>query len=493
MKSEISYRVALLGIYHESNTFIETPTDIRDFVNGHWLRGNAIRNEYQTAFHEIGGMLEVLDLNDVEVLPVMFAEATPGGRITAATYEILLQEMMDLLQQHLPVDACMVVPHGAGVTDLYPDMDGHWLTMLRQAVGSDIPIIGTLDPHANVSEAMVRATDALVAYKTNPHIDQREVGKIAANLLIRFLNKEIKPVQYLTQTPVAISIEQHGTAVAPCKQLYELANDVGKSEGVLSVSIMLGFPYADVEEMGSTFIVVYDALVTSKNNYGELLKASLVQQKELFVGQKNSIDSMLPMMQDFKKPVLLLDMGDNVGAGAPGNSTFLLRALEDYGHCRSFICIFDPEAVAEACTYNVNQTFPLTFGDDDAKGRKAFSGLVTLLGVGDGKFKEASPRHGGQVNYDMGKTLLVKTFGGNIVMLISYRVPPFSLSQLTTSGIYPKDFDIVIAKGVNAPISAYGPFCSTIIQVNTPGVTQADMTLFNYKNRRKPLYPFENF
>jgi microcystin degradation protein MlrC len=494
MKTKKSYRVALLGIYHESNTFIETPTTLQDFINGHWLKGEAIRDEYLHAHHEIGGMLEVLDLHSVDVIPIMFAEATPGGKISNSAYELLQRDMMALLQPHLPVDACLVVPHGAGVTDQYPDMDGHWLSVLRETVGIGVPIVGSLDPHANVSEAMAKATDALVAYKTNPHLDQRETGKMAASLLVKFLNGEIKPVQKLTQTPVAISIEQQGTAAQPCKQLYDLANDISQQEGILSVSILLGFPYADVEEMGSAFIVVSNELVNGDSNAGDLLKSYLVEQKENFVGQKNTISSQLPLIKDFKKPVLLLDMGDNVGAGSPGNSTYLLQALEEYGQYKSFICIFDPGAVTLATTHAKGQSFMLSFGSEDGtRDGKNFSCSVTLLSVSDGKFKEASPRHGGQVNYDMGKIALVETAAGNIVLLISYRVPPFSLSQLTSFGIYPADFDVVIAKGVNAPIAAYGPHCATIIQVNTPGVTQADMTLFNYEKRRKPLYPFESF
>jgi microcystin degradation protein MlrC len=91
----------------------------------------------------------------------------------------------------------------------------------------------------------------------------------------------------------------------------------------------------------------------------------------------------------------------------------------------------------------------------------------------------------------MGKIAIVQTGGGNVIMLTSLRVPPFSLRQLTAFGIHPQQFNAVVAKGVNAPIAAYGPVCPTIVQVNTPGVTQADMTRFTYRHRRQPLFPFE--
>src|ERR1035437_10324520 len=138
----MSLKIALMGICDESNTFLDKPTTISDFRNGHWLIGQDIRREYQEAYHEIGGMIEVLDQEGIEVVPVMFAEATPGGIISSETYNTLLQKMMEELEKILPVDGCLVVPHGAAVSESFADMDGHWLSLLRDRVGKEIPIIG---------------------------------------------------------------------------------------------------------------------------------------------------------------------------------------------------------------------------------------------------------------------------------------------------------------------------------------------------------------
>ena len=119
----MAYRIALLGIYHESNTFISRKTTLEDFRNGHWFFGDAITKEYRHAHHEIGGMLEVLENAGIEACPVMFAEATPGGIITNETYGTLLHAMLEGLEKVLPVDGCLVVPHGAGVSEPEPDMD----------------------------------------------------------------------------------------------------------------------------------------------------------------------------------------------------------------------------------------------------------------------------------------------------------------------------------------------------------------------------------
>src|SRR5688500_9822994 len=169
-------RIALLGLYHESNTFLQTKTSLKDFEKGHLLYGEKIRAEYSKAFHEIGGMLEVLDASGFEPVPLVFAEATPGGAVTADTLQFLFEKISAELLHKGPFDGIMVALHGAAVCESYPDMDGWWLEKLRILVGNSIPIIGTLDPHANVSQKMINATNGLVAYKTNPHVDQRATG-----------------------------------------------------------------------------------------------------------------------------------------------------------------------------------------------------------------------------------------------------------------------------------------------------------------------------
>jgi microcystin degradation protein MlrC len=485
-------KVGLVGLYHESNTFVPQPTTIENFKKGRYLKGQDIVNEYKNAHHEIGGMIEILQQEDMEIIPLLYAEATPGGTITAETYEALLDDLMKEVDKVLPVDAFVVAPHGAGVSEKIPDMDGHWLSRLRGKLGPGIPIVGTLDLHANVSPLMVSSTNALVSYRQNPHVDQRERGKDAARLLVRQLRKEIKLEQVLVQVPVAISIEQQLTADEPCKSLYQYAQSLSEQQGIVSLSIQLGFPYADVEEMGTSIIVVSDNNRDLALTTGEKLKNYIIEHKESFVGKKNDIHSSLLQVKESRKPALLLDMGDNIGGGSPGNNICLLEALEQQKELAYFVCIYDPAAVSDAEKHSVGERFNLSIEGIEGEENKTIGIDVTLIQICDGNFKENNPRHGGQVNYKMGKTAIVSPREGSIIMLTSLRIPPFSLQQLLSVGIDPSAFDAIVAKGVNAPIAAYAPVCPTIIQVNTPGVTQADMTMFTFNNRRKPIFPFEN-
>lgn len=487
----MAFRVALLGIYHESNTFIGRMTVSDDFSASHWFWGEAIRQEYGQAHHEIGGMLEVMDEAGVDLVPVMFAEATPGGMVSAACYRELLNGMIRELSACLPLDGCLVVPHGAAVSEEEADMDGHWLERVREVLGESVPIVGTLDLHANISQRMADATDALVIYKRNPHLDQRERGREAASLLLRHLKGEINPKQYLIQLPLAISIEQQFTDVDPCKSLYEQANQLEQKEGVLSVGVALGFPYADVQEMGTSVVVVTDGDVTQGANVAEAVQRWTFHNRYRFVGEKTGIRDTLTRLRSAEKPSLLLDMGDNIGGGTPGDGLALCMALEREGLYRYFS--YQPDAAAVNAVRNivVGTDFDLRLSGHDESGSVTWTVPATLVSRVNGRFTEKTPKHGGQAGFDMGETLIVTTAGGGTLMVSALRIPPFSPAQMTAFGLDPAAFDVIVAKGVNAPIAAYGPFCRTVFQVDTPGPSRADMTKLIYTNRRKPLFPFE--
>ena len=483
-------RVGLLGISHESNTFINQVTDLDNFTSGHLFYGQEMVDEYRDSYHEIGGILEGLDQPGISMVPIMYAEATPGGIITDKAGSYLVQKLLEELDKAAPLDGLMVVPHGAAVSASQRDFDGHWLSLIRNRVG-DIPIMGTLDLHANVSYAMATAVDAFIPYGTNPHIDQREVGKKAAELMVSTLAGKIKPVQRLLPSKVAIGIDQQHTFSEPCISLYTLAAELAERSGVLSVGILLGFPYADVPEMGTASLVVTDHRADLADEVGKELELYIVQHRQSFVGTKISVKEAIAKIPSLEKPVLLLDMGDNVGGGSPGDGTFLLEALHKE-RIKSFVCICDPAAVDRLQKHSPDSQLTLEIGGhiNDLHGETQRLD-VKLIKMIDGLFHERQPRHGGQVHFDMGPSAIVNTSNGLTIMLTTKRMVPFSLQQLLQFDIDPAQFDAIVAKGVQAPIAAYAPVCPTYIRVNSPGKNTADMTALGYQHRRKPLFPFE--
>jgi microcystin degradation protein MlrC len=185
-------------------------------------------------------------------------------------------------------------------------------------------------------------------------------------------------------------------------------------------------------------------------------------------------------------------MGDNVGGGSPGDGTELAHALHRRRLGPSHVCLFDPAAVVEAAAAGMAATRRLRVGGkcDNLHGAP-FVAEFTVRGLYDGKFEESQPRHGGITQFDQGRTALVETTTGLTVMLTTRRMVPFSLGQLTSCGLTPSRFRVLVAKGVHAPVAAYAPVCKHLIRVDTPGVTSADLSRLEYHRRRRPMFPFE--
>src|SRR5262245_56740029 len=173
-------RIGIIALLQESNTFIGQPTTLAHFEQDLLVTGAAVRERLAGTHHEVGGMFHALDDAGVEVVPIFAARAYPFGVIEDQAICKLLEMMFAELEKAGPLEGVLVVPHGATVSEPFPDVDGHWLGELRRHVGERTPIIGTLDPHANLSPAMAAAATALIAYRTNPHLDQRARGIDAA-------------------------------------------------------------------------------------------------------------------------------------------------------------------------------------------------------------------------------------------------------------------------------------------------------------------------
>ncbi|MDE2998948.1 MAG: M81 family metallopeptidase [Gemmatimonadota bacterium] len=487
-------RVGILSLMHESNTFIGTPTTLEMFRSSRILIGNEVADLFEDGLNEVSGFFQGLAESGIEAVPLFYAGTEPSGRITKGTCDALMQMMFEQVERAGEPDGWLVAPHGANVGEGedYWDLDGYWLSRLRRIVGEGTPIICTIDPHANLSERMIEACDATIAYRSNPHLDQKEVGLQASRLMARTLRGEVRPTQAASFPPIAINIERQLTGAAPCRPMYDLADRLLDRPGVLSNSIVLGFPYSDVPEMGAATIAVTDGDVC----LGEAVAGELADYlhtrrsdfKGAFIGIRQAVDVAVAV----DGPVCLLDMGDNVGGGSAGDGTMLAHELHGRGDIRAFVCLYDREAVSVAAAAGVGARATLRMGGktDDLHG-PPLEVSVTVRGVYGGRFRESEIRHGGRTAFDMGQTAVVDTDNGLTISLTSRRVVPVSLGLMTSCDLRPDAFDVIVAKGVHAPVAAYAPVCTRLIRVDTPGATAADMRKFEFHHRRRPLYPFE--
>lgn len=277
------------------------------------------------------------------------------------------------------------------------------------------------------------------------------------------------------------------------RDLLANAREIGRRPGLLSTSVVEGFPYADVPNMGMSCIAIHDGdPEEAAAAAGDLARRVWEHREELQV-QGTTVDEALDAVErEPEGPVVLLDVGDNIGGGAPGDSTVILAAAVKRG-LRSLVqTLWDPVSARRCVDAGVGARVRLEVGAKNVHSAGApvpVEGHV--LAISDGQFEEPTSTHGGFRFFDMGPTAVLDTTDGHTLILSAKAVLNSSLQQLLSVGVDPAEYRIVVAKGVNSPRAAYGPIAKRLIVVDTDGVTAMGLTRFTYHHRRKPLYPFE--
>jgi microcystin degradation protein MlrC len=483
-------RIAIAGLMHESNTFNPLRTDGTAFEAQSVTFGAALLAEWRDAHHEVGGFIEAADVEGFEAVPLVMAWATPSGPITDAVLGEITKHIINGVCSEKP-DGLLLALHGAMVAESHADADGEVLRRLRAALGPDFPVAVTLDLHGNLSQRLIGNCQIAVAYRTCPHVDQRECGRRAARLLVRTLYGEVRPRMALAKPPLIVNIMAHDTSAEPLRSFMERARALEQQPGILAVSLLPGFAYADVEQMGPSVVVVTDNEPQMAQTEADRLGAALWEARQQFVHDLPDAPRAVALaLQSVRRPVALVDTGDNVGGGSAADGTVVLSELLRQGATESVVCLFAPEEVKQCAAAGVGAVVALTVGGsvDRVHGEPvAVQGRVRVLH--DGAYVEPQPRHGGRRMHNMGLTALVELPGRNVLVLNSQRHPPFSLGQLTCLGIQPELQRILVVKAAIAYKAAYAPIAGTIIEVDTPGITAVNPRRFDYKHIRRPLFP----
>jgi microcystin degradation protein MlrC len=515
-------RFAILGISHETNTFSIIPATYEEFEKSGILRGQQIADKYATSDHTIAGYLQGAEELGFYVELLMHGRTGPIGTITKDAYDRLSIEMLGMLRDQGPWDGVLIANHGAAVSEEFPDMDAEFTRAVREVVGPDVPVGITLDMHANISKDTVANTDVCIVWRTCPHLDTKLRGRKTAELIYRAAKGEIKPVQFIEMPPMLVNIVKQFTGQEPMKSLVADCVLANETPNVLDTSIAEGYPYADVVEMGMSWIAITDddmelaekvardmaEMAWTKridlNKAVPSIEEALEQAIERYVGPKpDGVENFLPddgsalaenepSEHSHLGPIVLMDVGDNIGGGSSADSTHILKVAKEMGITGLLQSISDPEAVEACVVAGVGAELALDAGGktDDMHGKPVhIVGTVTV--IDDGPYEETRPTHGGGRFYDDGKRVRFTTIDGMTILLTSKRSGNTAREQMYSMGINPEEYKIVIAKGVSSPRPAYQPIAAEIIIVNSPGVTSADLDTFEFKRRRVPLYPFE--
>lgn len=480
-------RLAALGLSHEANTFEPMLVSPEAMVAAGVHRGGELRAEHAGANTTMAGFLAAEDLAGVEVVPLLHTADSAAGPISAVAFTSLADELVTALKKNGPFDGVLAALHGAAVAENCNDVDGYLLPRFREIVGGEVPIGVALDLHANISAEMARNADIMATYRTNPHIDAKQRAEEVAALVIRAARGEIVPTLAFEPVPAVINILCQNTEEAPMRDVLADLELVLTGPDVLTASVAEGYPYADVPEMGMSVVVVTDGDAAGAARQARELAAKVWARREQFACQAVTADEAIRIAAAAKgTPVLLLDVGDNIGGGAPGNSVELLSAARSLGLSSFVTTVVDPAAVGACTEAGIGGALQLAIG-----AAPAVEAGATVLALANGIYSDSGPTHAGIRHFDSGPTAAVRLDTGQTVVLCSQAQVAASPVQLTSLGLGLAEFRAVVAKGVHSPLAGYGPFVAEAIRVDTRGITQADVTRFDYSLRHRPLFPFE--
>lgn len=478
-------RIAVAGLMHESNTFSHQRTDRAAFVAQGLAHGAELAREWRLAHHEVGGFLESAEALGFEAVPLVMAWATPAGPVTDDAFEEIVGAVVSGLRKEKP-DGLLLALHGAMVTASHPDADMEALARIRAAVGPDFPLAVTFDLHGNLTPRLAQLCSLAVAYRTNPHVDQRERGRQAARLLVRWLKGEVRPRLAIAKPPMLINIMKQDTSREPLLGFVRRLPELEAKPGVLAASLLPGFAYADVPEMGPSVVVVTDGDLDQARREADGLAKDLYEARAAFEAKlPDAAEAVRLALLAQKTPAVIVDPGDNVGGGSAADGTVVLAELLKQNATGAVVMLYAPVEAKACFDAGVGATLTLSVGGkvDRFHGEPlSVTGKVRLLH--DGTYVEEQVRHGGKRVNHMGPTALLELPGENLLALTTLRHPPFSLGALLCLGIQPERQRVLVVKAAIAYKAAYAPVAGTIIEADTPGLTAINPARLPYRHAR---------
>ncbi len=482
------------AILQESNTFSSARSQVEDFRRYYFRVGEELFAE-QKVENEFSGAKRAALEQGVTWHPTLYAQAVSSGPVRRAA----LDELKGLLQTQLNLipkcDGVLFHLHGAWVAEDSDDADGEIVTLLRKHVGPDIPIVITLDSHANVTQTIINNVNGLVGYRTFPHIDYADTGFRAANLLFSIVRKEINPHISFTKVPMIVPAENQQTYRGPMFDLWEEAVAGERDGASMLTSLFAVQPWLDVAEMGFTAVTIgpnAERAVAEADRLGALAWS----KRQEFDVELYSVHQVVAAVLEEKPDgfVIISDSADSPGAGSPGDSNFVLRKLLELGAEKQLSCLLsmvDAPAARRAAEAGPGSTIRLQVGHTISMEMGSPIEIEgTVAYVGDGKFLFG----GGTVanlEANMGRCAVVSI--GKLSLLLMEN-PTFTgdPAMYRSVGLEPLQSDIVLVKSANQFRAEYEPLASRIYILDTPGASTANLLSLPFVKIPRPMYPFDN-
>ena len=460
-------RIAFGGIGIESSTYSHIRARMEDFTI---LRGDQATENQRFQFLKRYGM---------RFMPTLVATAVPDGPVAKETYAQIKAEFLGRLKSLLPLDGLYLPMHGAMFVEGMQDAEGDWYESARKLVGPNCLMSASYDLHGNISKRIIDNLDMLSAFRTAPHIDREETMLRATDMLVHCIEGKIHPTLMWAPIPVLMPGERSSTEWDPGKRLWAQLPELNKMLGVLDVSMLVGYVWADEPRSTASVVITGTNPANEKKIAIDLAQQYWDARKEFSFGTEvcSLEDCVKKAMEATTQPAILADSGDNPTGGGNGDQATVLEALlKAKAENVVFAGITDRPATGAAYKAGVGATVPLSIGATldplASKPVKAQAKVKFLLDEKDPAKREA-----------------VVQIDGVTLVLSSYRRPYHDIVDFTRLGLEPKSFKIIVVKsGYLSP--ELKPIANPSLMALTDGAINQDIVHLPANKYRKPTYPF---
>ena len=482
----------------ESNSFLLDQDGIEHFENYEAvLLGDQLLAELDQRNDEIRGFVDALRTSpaNLEIVPVLSASGHAGGLLTAEAVRHFTDIVRSRLQQAGHLDGFLFALHGSMASADDSDLEGYFLDVVRQTLGPDIPIVASLDMHAVVTDQMLAATTAIVAYRTHPHVDLVQTGQRAGGILLGRLTGRTQPVMACQKIPLLLPPPDDGTNAGALSEIMDLVNRSSERKGVLDCSLCTSYPWLDAEQQGWAVLAVTDARPELGRQMVTQIADQIWQQRRRFLPEP-----MLPPVQAVQavavapgSPIIVTDSADTCGGGGPGDTTSLLQALLAERHKTDGLLLLhmtDAKAIEDISASDVGAAVTINVGN---VGGIRFGGLVSVTGnvlkVTEGAIEDVG-NFGTQRFVDPGKIVCLAVDNLRLVVTQRGTIGP-QPSLFRKVDIEPFDAKIVALKTGVGFKATYGHVAQAVFRADCPGVVSYNPANFTFKRTPPTLFPLD--
>lgn len=492
-------RIAIGGFLHESHSFAPRPTRYSDFVNpGGWVAltsGEDMLKALRGTSVPAAGAIAVADRMGVDIVPLSWCFANPAGPVQDEAFERISALIISGLASALDsgtLHGVYLDLHGAMVADSYGDAEGELLRRVRAVIG-DTPLTISVDPHCNLTRAMVDLADAIAPFRTYPHVDMPAAGGRAMELLLRRIERGRPWARAFRQLNYWIPITSQCTMMAPMKPVMEHRDQLGCEDGIAELAFCFGFPYADFADCGVAVAAYADTAARALAATDKLI-VDLIERESTFaldvVPAAKAMAEAIRQSNSAGRPVVIADTQDNPGGGGHGDTTGLLReAIEQGAKGTVFAIMNDAESAAACHRAGEGATITLALGGKSDGMPVEVSARV--LKLTDGYFVCTGPMAKGNPG-SHGPTALIEVVPGVRVIVVTKKAQAYDQALFRHVGIEPSECKILVLKSSVHFRADFQPIAETVIVAAAPGPVVADSSVFPFQNvragvRLKPL------